>query len=141
MKDQNYQDEVDLIVRDERRNKFIVNLTTHLKGNTLVLISICRKTWFCLYDMMKDLDRKVFYVHGVEQTHKQGRIFVKLQKMKKMQSLLRHMVLFLLVLIFVIFTMSCSVHHQKVELECYNQLVEDCEQPMINPPPLFRYRR
>ena len=31
MKDQNYQDEVDLIVRDERRNKFILNLTTHLK--------------------------------------------------------------------------------------------------------------
>jgi len=37
MKDQGFQDEVDLIVRDQRRNKFIVDLTKHLKGNTLVL--------------------------------------------------------------------------------------------------------
>ena len=43
MKDQNYQDEVDLLVRDERRNKFIVNLTNHLKGNTLVLFQFVEK--------------------------------------------------------------------------------------------------
>jgi superfamily II DNA or RNA helicase len=64
MKDQNYQDEVDLLVRDERRNKFIVNLTTHLKGNTLVLFQFVEKHGAVLYDMMKDLDRKVFYVWG-----------------------------------------------------------------------------
>ena len=64
MKDQNYQDEVDLLVRDERRNKFIVNLTTHLKGNTLVLFQFVEKHGSILYDMMKDLDRKVFYVWG-----------------------------------------------------------------------------
>ena len=64
MKDQNYQDEVDLIVRDERRNKFILNLTTHLKGNTLVLFQFVEKHGAVLYDMMKDLNRKVFYVHG-----------------------------------------------------------------------------
>ena len=64
MKDQNYQDEVDLIVRDERRNKFILNLTTHLKGNTLVLFQFVEKHGAVLYGMMKDLDRKVFYVHG-----------------------------------------------------------------------------
>ena len=64
MKDQNYQDEVDLIVRDERRNKFILNLTTHLKGNTLVLFQFVEKHGAVLYDMMKYLNRKVFYVHG-----------------------------------------------------------------------------
>ena len=64
MKDQNYQDEVDLLVRDERRNKFIVDLTTHLKGNTLVLFQFVEKHGSVLYDMMKHLDRKVFYVWG-----------------------------------------------------------------------------
>jgi len=64
MKDQSYQDEVDLLVRDERRNKFIVNLTNYLKGNTLVLFQFVEKHGAVLYDMMKDLDRKVFYVHG-----------------------------------------------------------------------------
>ena len=64
MKDQNYQDEVDLIIRDERRNEFIVDLTTHLKGNTLLLFQFVEKHGSVLYDMLKDLDRKVFYVHG-----------------------------------------------------------------------------
>ena len=64
MKNQNFQDEVDLIVRDERRNKFIINLTTHLKGNTLLLFQFVEKHGAVLYDRLKDLDRKVFYVHG-----------------------------------------------------------------------------
>ncbi len=67
MKDQSYQDEVDLIVRDERRNKFILNLTKHLKGNTLLLFQFVEKHGSILYDMIdKELgkDRKVFYVYG-----------------------------------------------------------------------------
>ena len=66
MKDQGYQDEVDLIVRDERRNKFIVDLTKHLTGNTLVLFQFVEKHGSVLYDMInKSLDdRKVFYVYG-----------------------------------------------------------------------------
>jgi superfamily II DNA or RNA helicase len=64
MKDQSYQDEVDLLVRDTRRNQFIINLTTHLKGNTLLLFQFVEKHGSVLYDMLKDLDRKVFYVHG-----------------------------------------------------------------------------
>ena len=57
MKDQSYQDEVDLLVRDTRRNKFIINLTTHLKGNTLLLFQFVEKHGSVLYDMLKDLDR------------------------------------------------------------------------------------
>ena len=66
MKDQGYQDEVDLIVRDERRNKFIVDLTKHLTGNTLVPFQFVEKHGSVLYDMInKSLDdRKVFYVYG-----------------------------------------------------------------------------
>ena len=66
MKDQGYQDEVDLIVRDERRNKFIVDLTKHLNGNTLVLFQFVEKHGDVLHAMInKSLDnRKVFYVYG-----------------------------------------------------------------------------
>ena len=64
VKGMNYQDEVDYIVRHQERNNFIVGLTTHLKGNTLVLFQFVEKHGSVLYDMMKDLDRKVFYVHG-----------------------------------------------------------------------------
>ena len=74
MKDQNFQDEVDLIVRDERRNEFIVNLTTHLKGNTLLLFQFVEKHGAVLYDMLKDLDRKVFYVHGGTDTQTREQI-------------------------------------------------------------------
>ncbi len=67
MKDKDYQEEVDLIVRDERRNKFIVNLTKHLKGNTLVLFQFVEKHGSVLHDMFinsVDEGRKVFYIWG-----------------------------------------------------------------------------
>ena len=71
MSQQSYQDEVDLIVRDSRRNKFIVGLTKSLKGNTLVLFQFVEKHGSVLHAMMiasarlgKEYDRKIFYVHG-----------------------------------------------------------------------------
>ena len=64
VKGMNYQDEVDYIVRHQERNNFILGLTTHLKGNTLVLFQFVEKHGSVLYGMMKELDRKVFYVHG-----------------------------------------------------------------------------
>ena len=66
MKDLSYQDEVDLIVRDERRNKFIVDLTKHLTGNTLVLFQFVEKHGDVLHTMINTslTDRKVFYVYG-----------------------------------------------------------------------------
>ena len=126
MKTQKFQDEVDLIVRDERRNKFIVNLTKHLKGNTLLLFQFVEKHGAILYDMMKDLKEK-YFMFMVELMHKQGRIFVKLQRKKKAQSSLHHTVLFLLGLIFAIFITSCSQVQVNQALECYNQSVEDYE--------------
>ena len=73
----------------------------------------------------------------VELMHKQGRIFVKLQKKKRTQSLLHHMVLFLLVLIFAIFIMSSLVVQASHALECYNQSVEVCEKGQIKLVPPF----
>ena len=108
MKDQKFQDEVDLIVRDGRRNDFIINLTTHLKGNTLLLFQFVEKHGAVLYDMLKDLDRKVFYVHGGTDTQTREQIREITEK-EKAQSLLHHMALFLLVLIFAIFIMLSSV--------------------------------
>lgn len=61
-----YQDEMDFIVRYEKRNKFIRNLSLSLKGNTLVLFQYVEKHGKILHDMMtsKESDRKIFFVHG-----------------------------------------------------------------------------
>jgi superfamily II DNA or RNA helicase len=61
-----YQDEVDFLVRNEKRNKFIRNLSLSLKGNTLVLFQFVDKHGKQLYSMMKDKepDRKIFFIHG-----------------------------------------------------------------------------
>lgn len=61
-----YQDEVDFIVRHERRNKFIRSLSLSLKGNTLVLFQFVDKHGQQLVNMMRDKDpeRKIFFIHG-----------------------------------------------------------------------------
>ena len=62
-----YQDEIDYIVRNESRNKFIRNLATTQTGNTLVLFQFVEKHGKILFDMIRDdvdEERKVFYVSG-----------------------------------------------------------------------------
>jgi len=64
---QTYQEEIDLIVRNESRNKFVRNLATTQTGNTLVLFQFVEKHGKVLFDMIRDEaeeDRKVFYVSG-----------------------------------------------------------------------------
>lgn len=65
-KNYTYQQEVDYLVRHEKRNKFIRNLTLSLKGNSLVLFQFVDKHGKALYDMLSNAepDRKVFFVHG-----------------------------------------------------------------------------
>ena len=63
----NYQDEIDYIVSNNRRNVFIKNLTISLKGNTLLLFQYVDKHGRILYDKISeavDKDRKVFFVYG-----------------------------------------------------------------------------
>ena len=62
-----YEDEVQFIIQNERRNNFIKNLTLDLKGNTLVLFNYVEKHGEPLYDLINNNvkeDRKVFFVHG-----------------------------------------------------------------------------
>ena len=60
-----YQEEMDFLVSNSKRNRFIVNLAKSLKGNTLVLFQYVDKHGKVLYDMCKDIeDREVHIVHG-----------------------------------------------------------------------------
>lgn len=59
-----YQKEIDWLVSYEPRNKFIKNLALSLKGNTLLLFQYVDKHGKVLYDMLKDSERKVFFIHG-----------------------------------------------------------------------------
>lgn len=62
-----YQEEIDYIVTNERRNKFITKLSLNQKGNSLVLFQFVEKHGKILYDMIKEgaqEGRKVFYVSG-----------------------------------------------------------------------------
>ena len=62
-----YQDEMDFLVGNESRNKFIRNLAVNSKGNTLVLFQYVEKHGKVLYDLIKDKvhdKRKVFFVYG-----------------------------------------------------------------------------
>jgi superfamily II DNA or RNA helicase len=61
-----YHDELNWLVGYEPRNDFICNLTTNLKGNTLVLFQLVEKHGKKLYEQLKGSleDRKVFFVYG-----------------------------------------------------------------------------
>lgn len=67
MEGKKYQEEVDYIVTNEKRNKFISKLALDQDGNTLVMFQFVEKHGKVLYDMIKsmaDEDRKIFYVSG-----------------------------------------------------------------------------
>lgn len=62
-----FHDEMDFITQNDKRNKFISNLTLSLEGNTLVLFSFVEKHGKILYDMVNNKvskDRRVFFVFG-----------------------------------------------------------------------------
>lgn len=62
-----YQEELEFIVTNNKRNNFIKNLTLDLKGNTLVLYNYVEKHGKPLYNLMKDQveeGRKIFFVSG-----------------------------------------------------------------------------
>jgi superfamily II DNA or RNA helicase len=61
-----YKTEMDYIVSNPARNKFIKNLALSLNGNTLVLFQLVEKHGKHLYESIRDdaKNRKVFYVQG-----------------------------------------------------------------------------
>ena len=70
-KNATYQDEMDFIITNERRNKFIRNLAVKSEGNTLVLFQFVEKHGKVLYDLIKEKahgSRKIFFVYGGTET-------------------------------------------------------------------------
>jgi len=66
LKDKTYQEEMDFIVSNEKRNKYIRNLCLSLQGNTLCLFQYVEKHGMILKDLIesKAQDKKVFFVFG-----------------------------------------------------------------------------
>ena len=63
----NYQDEIDYLISNDRRNNFIKNLALDLKGNTLVLFARVENHGQILFDKInsgKQNLQKVFFIHG-----------------------------------------------------------------------------
>jgi superfamily II DNA or RNA helicase len=71
-----YQDEIDWIVRNPSRNKFIKNLALSLKGNSLLLFQFVEKHGDVLFDMINKAaeGRNVYYVAGKTETEDRERI-------------------------------------------------------------------
>ena len=66
-----YQDEIEFIVGYEKRNKFIANLATSQKGNTLVLFNLVDKHGKVLRDLIQQRTaegQRLFYVSGETKT-------------------------------------------------------------------------
>jgi superfamily II DNA or RNA helicase len=66
-----YDQEMDFLVRNDARNRFIRNLVVSLEGNTLVFFQFVEKHGAELYRLIREeldrrgeTDRKVFYMHG-----------------------------------------------------------------------------
>ena len=66
-KDNSYQDEIDFIIKHDKRNKFISKLALNQTGNTLVLFQRVKDHGKVLYDLILNKavsGRKVFFVSG-----------------------------------------------------------------------------
>jgi superfamily II DNA or RNA helicase len=63
-----YQEEMDYLVSNEQRNKFITNLVSSLKGNTLVLFQYVEKhgevLWEMFNPMVSRMNGTLHYVYG-----------------------------------------------------------------------------
>lgn len=63
-----YQEELDFLISNDERNKFIKNLTLSLKGNTLLLYQFVEKHGDVLYDLIKNSkhaqNKVVYYING-----------------------------------------------------------------------------
>jgi superfamily II DNA or RNA helicase len=66
MKKMPYQQELDFIVTNEKRNKFIRNLALSLEGNSLLLFQFVEKQGKVLFKMLKEKypEKDIFYVSG-----------------------------------------------------------------------------
>jgi len=59
-----YSDEMLWLIHHDKRNRFIVDLASRLKGNTLILFQFVEKHGKYLHHLTSKTDRKTFFVHG-----------------------------------------------------------------------------
>ena len=66
LKDKTYQEEMDFLVSNEKRNKYIRNLCLSLQGNSLCLFQYVEKHGMILKDLIQEKaeNKKVFFVYG-----------------------------------------------------------------------------
>jgi len=77
VKNHTYQEEMDWLVKNHKRNVVIRNLSVTQKGNTLVLFQFVEKHGDVLYKMIKEkagTARKVFFVYGGTDTTQREQI-------------------------------------------------------------------
>jgi superfamily II DNA or RNA helicase len=61
-----YQDEIDVLVSSDERNKYIANLACNLKGNTLVLFNFVERHGIPLYELIKSkTNKQVYFISGM----------------------------------------------------------------------------
>lgn len=63
-KNKTYQEEIDWIVKNEARNKFIRNLAWSLEGNTLILFQYVEKHGKLLEPLLHKDGKEVHFIHG-----------------------------------------------------------------------------
>jgi len=63
-KGKSYQEEIDWIVTNDSRNKYIRNLAHSLKGNTLILFQFVEKHGKVLHPMLQKEGKNVHFIHG-----------------------------------------------------------------------------
>ena len=63
-KGRSYQEEIDWIVSNEARNKYIRNLAHSLKGNTLILFQYVEKHGKVLLPLLQSDNHSIHFVHG-----------------------------------------------------------------------------
>jgi superfamily II DNA or RNA helicase len=63
-KGKSYQEEIDWIVGNESRNKYIKNLAHSLKGNTLILFQFVEKHGKVLHPMLEKEGKHIHFIHG-----------------------------------------------------------------------------
>jgi len=69
-----YQEEMDYLVSNEKRNAFITNLVASLKGNTLVLFQYVDKHGEVLYPMIEKRVNSLHYVYGGTDTEDREKV-------------------------------------------------------------------
>ena len=76
LKDKSYQEEMDFLVSNEIRNKYIRNLCLSLEGNSLCLFQYVEKHGSILKKLIEDKNenKKVFFVYGGVDTEERERI-------------------------------------------------------------------